>query len=82
MEVLGVLAQKGQHAVLVVRAINPMKAVQVVVRLPESRLRRVELVQVLDELLQAAMVRSGLQQPPLQLAIRIPLAGSGRTRRP
>ena len=75
IEVLGVLAQEGHHAVQVVRAVYPMKAVGVVVRFPEGRLRQVQLVQVLDELLQTAMIRPGLQQPPIQFGVGIPFGG-------
>jgi hypothetical protein len=72
MEVFRILAQERKHAIRVVRVIDPMEAIQVVVGFPEGGLRQVQLVEVLDEPLQAAMIRPGLQQPPLEFAISVP----------
>ena len=48
---------------------------QVEVRLPERRLAPGTAVQVLDKPLQAAMIRAGLEQLPVQFAVGVPLGG-------
>src|ERR1035441_2923380 len=75
MEVFRILAQERKHAVCMVGVVDPMEAIQVVVGLPEGGLRQVQLVEVLDEPLQAAMIRPGLQQLPLEFAVSVPFVG-------
>src|SRR5687767_825545 len=64
---------KGKHAAFGVRTINPEEPIQVVVAAPDGRLVLIELIQILHEPLQSAMVGTLVQKPPINRAIGIPL---------
>src|SRR6266480_3736711 len=66
---VGAPTGKGHDTVFVIRAIDPIKAVRIEVRLPQSRFCQVEVVELLDVPLQAAVIRSGFEQPPIQLSV-------------
>src|SRR5207253_9977566 len=57
----------------VVRTVHPKETVVVIVAFPKRGLSDVEFVQILDESLCAAMIRTGVEQPPVQLRVRAPL---------
>jgi hypothetical protein len=67
------LPQKRQHAVLAVVTVNPVKPGIVIIRLPKPRRAGVNPVQIRHKLLQAAMERASIKQPPVKLGIFVPL---------
>src|SRR6185369_11892195 len=67
-----VLPDERKHTVLVVRGIKPIEAAQVVIGLPERRLGRIKLVEILHKSLSAQVIWTGFQQPPIQLPVGVP----------
>src|SRR5437899_2476624 len=70
---LFVLPDKREDAVFIVGAIDPKETLHIVVRFPKSRLGTINLIQVFDETLQAAMIGALLQKSPIEFPIGIPL---------
>ena len=71
-DAIRILPKKREDAALVIGGINPREAAGIKIGLPEARLGEIKLIQPLDIFLHAAMVRSGVEQPPFQFAIGVP----------
>ena len=66
-------ADKGQHAVICVVAVNPLKAAPVKVNLPEFFVLHIELVEVLGEFQHLGVHLVLLRQMPVKAGIPLPL---------
>ena len=66
-------ADKGQHAVICVVAVNPLKAAPVKVNLPELLVLHIELVEVLGEFQHLGVHLVLLRQMPVKAGIPLPL---------
>src|SRR5215471_19046222 len=55
-----------------VGGIDPGKSLRIIIALPKRGLGQIEFVQVLNKLLRAAMIWSGIEKPPFKLRVRVP----------
>ena len=67
-----VLADKRKHAAFVIGTVHPEETVEFVIALPECRFGEVKLVQIFDEPLRAAVIRTGLEHPPVEFRVCVP----------
>ena len=70
------LADKHDHAFILIAAVNPFKALRVIIHLIQGRMFQVQLIQRSHVVLHILMDRQ-FQQPPFQGRALIPLADLG-----